>query len=258
MSTSNREIFEAHAAEILQSAGEKKIVVKNTPYDRYKHDRLVGLYDALPIRGRSILEVGCGPGSWLVRAHKLGARRVAGCDLASGMIELATENTAAAGMSDVTLRKTDGVSVPYDDREFEVVYTITVLQHNSDEEKLNQLMADICRVSSEEVWLAEDTSDRVKGWPSYLRRPVAYYEEVMQRHGFSLESTASMNTYYSEVVCAKWLVRLLRDPTRWGAYTPRASTNICMKAILPFTALLDRWVPCVNVLSIMRFRRQQG
>ena len=54
----------------------------------------------VPIEGRSVLDVGCGPGHYSVALAERGAERVTGLDVAPAMIELARRRAAAANQLD--------------------------------------------------------------------------------------------------------------------------------------------------------------
>ncbi|UCE86574.1 MAG: methyltransferase domain-containing protein [Deltaproteobacteria bacterium] len=51
-----------------------------------------------PVRGKAVLDVGCGPGHYAVALAERGARRVLGIDFAPSMIELAGAHARAAGV----------------------------------------------------------------------------------------------------------------------------------------------------------------
>ena len=51
-----------------------------------------------PIEGRSVLDVGCGPGHYSITLARRGAGRVVGLDFAEGMIQLAAKHAADAGV----------------------------------------------------------------------------------------------------------------------------------------------------------------
>ena len=53
-----------------------------------------------PIAGRSVLDIGCGPGHYSVQLAKRGAGRIVGVDFAEGMLEIARKHAAAEGMAD--------------------------------------------------------------------------------------------------------------------------------------------------------------
>jgi SAM-dependent methyltransferase len=50
-----------------------------------------------PIEGKSVLDIGCGPGHYSVELAKRGAGRVVGVDVAEGMLQLASEHARQAG-----------------------------------------------------------------------------------------------------------------------------------------------------------------
>lgn len=54
-----------------------------------------------PIEGKSVLDIGCGPGHYAVTLAKRGAGRVLGTDLAEGMLHLAAEHAKSAGVAGI-------------------------------------------------------------------------------------------------------------------------------------------------------------
>src|ERR1035441_6956323 len=53
-----------------------------------------------PIEGKSVLDVGCGPGHYSITLAQRGAARVVGVDFAEGMLRLATEHSKQVGVGD--------------------------------------------------------------------------------------------------------------------------------------------------------------
>jgi len=86
-------------------------------------------------RGQSVLEVGCGAGTDLVRFRKGGAR-VTGVDLASSAIELAQANFTQQGL-DADLRVANGEALPFPDDAFDLVYAHGVVQYTADPQRLD-------------------------------------------------------------------------------------------------------------------------
>ena len=103
--------------------------------DEYRFDKLrylprVVQFDGYP--GHTLLEVGCGIGTDLVRFARGGAR-VTGIDLAERSIELARQNFAHAGLQDAAeLEIFNGEAMPFNDETFDVVYAHGVLQYTAD------------------------------------------------------------------------------------------------------------------------------
>ena len=89
--------------------------------------RLVG-FDKY--RGRTVLEVGCGAGTDLVRFARGGAV-VTGVDLSGSAIVLARQNFEQQGLQ-ADLREADGEHLPFDDTSFDLVYAHGVVQYTSD------------------------------------------------------------------------------------------------------------------------------
>ena len=53
-----------------------------------------------PIEGRTVLDVGCGPGHYSITLAQRGASQVVGIDFADGMLKIATEHAEKVGVGD--------------------------------------------------------------------------------------------------------------------------------------------------------------
>src|SRR5262249_28301942 len=60
-----------------------------------------------PVEGRSVLDIGCGPGHYSVALAKKGAREVLGIDFADGMLQVARERAAKEGATTCRFEKRD-------------------------------------------------------------------------------------------------------------------------------------------------------
>ena len=105
--------------------------------EAYRYEKLhylpsVVRFDAY--RGKSLLEVGCGVGTDLVRFARAGAR-VSGIDIAEVSIELAKKNIAYHGGT-ADLRVMDGEALDFSDHSFDVVYAHGVIQYTADAERM--------------------------------------------------------------------------------------------------------------------------
>jgi ubiquinone/menaquinone biosynthesis C-methylase UbiE len=106
--------------------------------DEYRFDKLCylpQLVDFDGVRGQSLLEVGCGIGTDLVRFARGGAL-VTGVDLSQTAIELAARNFALHELSPVELRVANGEALPYPDNAFDHVYGHGVIQYTADPARL--------------------------------------------------------------------------------------------------------------------------
>jgi ubiquinone/menaquinone biosynthesis C-methylase UbiE len=106
--------------------------------DEYRFDKLrylPELVDFNGFKGRTLLEVGCGIGTDLVRFARGGAL-VTGVDLAETAIDLAARNFALRGLQPGDLRVANAEALPYPDHSFDVVYGHGVVQYTADPARL--------------------------------------------------------------------------------------------------------------------------
>ena len=106
--------------------------------DDYRFDKLHYLprvVDFGGFRGKTLLEVGCGIGTDLVRFAGGGAL-VTGVDLSTTAIELAKQNFALHGVTAQELRVSNGEALPFPDNSFDVVYGHGVVQYTANARRL--------------------------------------------------------------------------------------------------------------------------
>lgn len=227
----------------------------DAPYYRYKGDLVrTQLLPRMPVEGLSVLDVGCGAGGSLDPLAERNPKRLAGCDQSVEMVKLAAENVPQA-----EIRLMDGQHLPYEDREFDLVKTVTVLQHNPDDRR-SALIAEICRVARDYVVLFEDTATpRVSGnegsgvYANYFGRPLDWYVDECKKHGWLLITSKSLATYVSHRT-----FNLLRGTLSRGRKEgqPLSPMHVAIeRRTLPITRRLDRVVPSRQwELTMMMFR----
>ncbi len=71
------------------------------------------LEGASPISGRSVLDIGCGPGHYSLELARRGAGKVLGIDFADGMLDIAREGARREGLDKVTFDRADFLSATY-------------------------------------------------------------------------------------------------------------------------------------------------
>jgi SAM-dependent methyltransferase len=230
----------------------------DAPYYQYK-DALVRerFNPHIPIEGLAVLDVGCGPGGKLRWMTEQRPRRIAGCDQSSEMVNLAKRNAPQAEIVQI-----DGENLPFADREFDVVTTTTVLQHNPDARR-TPLLGEICRVSAKDVFLIEDTSVEMSpsttietgAYQNFFGRPVGWYAGVCASHGFELIETERLETFVSRTVFVRLWGLLNRSRRDEGEEFSRLHRAI-EKRTLRITKHLDRVFKSPNFeLTMMHFRR---
>jgi SAM-dependent methyltransferase len=169
-------------------------------------------------------------------------------------VKLAAENVPQA-----EIRLMDGQHLPYADREFDLVKTVTVLQHNPDDRR-SALIAEICRVARDYVVLFEDTATpRVPGndgsglYANYFGRPLDWYVDECKKHGWLLITSKSLATYVSHRTFNLLRGTLSRGRKEGQPLSPMHGA--IERRTLPITSRLDRVVPSRQwELTMMMFR----
>lgn len=239
------------AKEIAGRSDGKLIAGDDEPYYRYKRELFLKFFQNIDFSGKVVLEIGSGPGGNLEVVHARGAKRTLGVDISPAMVQLATERLAGKG---IEIQKIDGTRLPFETDSIDIVFTSTVLQHNTDESELKKLVAEIARVSHSEVILFERIEKVVKGHESNLGRPVDYYAGLFSGHGFVLEQTKFLPLRVSYYVSGA--IRKLFNPASRKEGEPLTKTAVALQAItLPLTRLLDKIVPCKRDLGMLSFRK---
>ena len=238
------------AKRIKARKGKNVIAGDDEPYYRYKRERFLDLLLEVDFEGKTVLEIGSGPGGNLKALLSKHPRSLTGADISADMIELARTNLP----QEVNLVKVDGTSLPFADQSFDYVFTATVLQHNTNEKMLLQLMAEICRVAKEKVFLFERIEDSIKGDDLCYGRPVSYYEGICRQHGFELASSKWINirtSYYVSGAIRKGL-----NPKSRVEGEPLNDVSVFLQNItLPVTRQLDKVFTSRRDVARLEFRR---
>jgi ubiquinone/menaquinone biosynthesis C-methylase UbiE len=122
--------------------------------DQYRFDKLrylPSLVDFDGYRGKTLLEVGCGIGTDLVRFAKGGAIAT-GVDLSATAIELARKNAEQAGV-EIRIELANGEALPYQDESFDTVYAHGVLQYTADPRRMVEECRRVLRSEGEAIFM---------------------------------------------------------------------------------------------------------
>ncbi len=172
------------------------------------------------------------------------------------MVNLAKHNAPEAEILQI-----DGENLPFGDKEFDLVTTTTVLQHNPDARR-TMLLGEICRVSARDVLLFEDTPVELPSfttgtgpYQNFFGRPVGWYAGVCSCHGFEPIEIERQETFVSRTVHMRLWGHLNRRPRNEGEEFSKLHLAI-EKRTLPFTKHLDRHIKNPKgELTMMHFRR---
>ena len=232
------------ASEIGRRDAGNVVAGDDDPFHRYRRAKFLKTCLAtIDVDGRTVLEVGCGPGGNLAWLAGYGApEALIGCDISADMVALAEEGTADCDVA-VAVHKTDGAHLPLDARSVDVAFTATVLQHCTDGDMLAALVADICRVTRTEAVVMEAIGDdELTRDTSYLARRLEIYAELFAQNGFALTHRYSLKTRVSNGVWRLLNAVFGRRAHREGEAFGPAQRRL-MAIALPVTRRLDDLVP---------------
>jgi ubiquinone/menaquinone biosynthesis C-methylase UbiE len=125
------------------------------------------------------------------------------------MLEIATKNLSL--YDSVELKKIDGVNLPYPDKSVDISFTVTVLQHNTEERMFRSLVQELCRVTKTTIVIMEDIgwSQHLGGEGSWIGRQVDVYKSIFAEYGFQLFQRQFLNTKISRL-WYKWIFTFYR------------------------------------------------
>jgi SAM-dependent methyltransferase len=96
---------------------------------------------ALRLEGKRVLDVGCGPGHYLVELARHGAAAVVGADVDAARLAFARAELRRRGVGGVTLVCADGTRLPFASGSFDVVLCLLTLPYVEDDARAIQEIA---------------------------------------------------------------------------------------------------------------------
>ncbi len=230
--------------------GKNIIAGDDEPFYRYKRKEFLKLLNEVSFKNQNVLEVGHGPGGNLIEIWKHRPKSLNGVDISDQMVKLA-KNKIPLG---INVQKIDGTSLPFPDKNFNISFTATVLQHNTDETMLKKLVKEIARISSDKVILFERIENQVKGDDLCQGRPISYYEKIMNESGFRLYASKFINIRFSYYVCG--IIRKVLNSKSREEGEPLNGLSIFLQRItLPITSKLDKIFTSNKDVCRMEFER---
>lgn len=240
------------AKRINARADQNVIAGDDEPYYHYKREKFLKLLKSLDFKDLSVLELGSGPGGNLKEICPAKPARLVGVDISQDMIDLASKNVQCEGLE---LVKIDGQGIPFADQTFDLCFTATVLQHNSDHQMMETILKDLCRVSKKYVVLFEHIDQSGISGDDLMRgRPVQVYADICKAYGFELVKKDFININVSYFVCGA--IRKLLNPKTRQEGEPLTPFSIWLQNFtLLFTKPLDTVFRSERDLGKLVFKR---
>ncbi len=239
------------ARRIKNRKGHNVLAGDDSPYYRYKRTKFLALIDEVGWGNQRVMELGSGPGGNLAKILTKKPLQLVGVDISEEMINIASENLESPILS---FYKTDGKTIPLSDQCFDLVFSATVLQHNTDEEMMKDILREMCRVSDNKVYLFERIENRLTGDELCMGRPIEYYKRICNAEGFELRSVSFINIQTSYWVCGIIRNTFNRSSRKEGEMESRLSSRI-QSVLLPITSILDKIFPAKRDLARLEFVR---
>ena len=251
MNDNPEEYWSKVARQIAQRGPGHVIAGDDEPYYRYKRQQFLKIFRRLDFKGKFVLEVGCGPGGNLREVAKHQPARLVGVDISAEMLQLAAANLKGIN---VELIKTDGTGLALPDNAFDLVYSVTVLQHQPDYPSFKLYLSEMGRVAQDTIILFERTERTEKGNALNLGRPVSAYAELLAAQGFALVNTQYLKIHASYYVCGA--IRRLFHPGSSAEGEPMTKLVLFFEHLaLPVTRLFDQMMRLRRDVTKMEFKK---
>jgi SAM-dependent methyltransferase len=197
--------FDATAERMITNRGgaaELEVVGDIDAFQKRKRDTMLRWLSTQPVAAQHVLEVGCGAGGNLRFLHERGAD-TEGADISPRMVDLARTLNAERGM-EFPIVVIDGAHLPHPSDSFDVVLTVTALQHNHDGPSLDSLCREIVRVlrPGGAAWIIEGVYPRHTVHRASTHRTQAEWEDLFIPHGVELESYVADHSNYPTLMAA--------------------------------------------------------
>jgi 2-polyprenyl-3-methyl-5-hydroxy-6-metoxy-1,4-benzoquinol methylase len=141
--------FDAYAKDFNAIYGNDNTLVNGVVNKLFRKSMVLRYEKSLagcqPIQGKTVIDIGCGPGHYAVALAAQGASRVLGVDFAPGMIEIARQRAERAGVTDrCTFTLGDFLDVSGDEK-FDYAIVMGFMDYIEDAGALMRKVLGVCR-----------------------------------------------------------------------------------------------------------------
>ena len=149
METRTANFFDTYAKDFSAIYGNENTPV-NAVVNRFLRKSMMLRYERSlagcnPIEGKTVIDIGCGPGHYSVALAQRGAARVLGVDFAPGMIDIANKRAEAAKVTDrCTFTLGDFLDVTGDEK-FDYAIVMGFMDYIADPLDLMKKVLRVCR-----------------------------------------------------------------------------------------------------------------
>ena len=239
-------------AKRISGRNDNKLLAgDDEPFYTYKRKKFLKLFNQIPFNNKIVLEIGSGPGGNLNEILKVSPKELHGADVSDEMINLSSRLLKTAN---IKVDKIDGETLPYLSKYFDISFTSTVLQHNTDEKMLKCIIKEICRVSGSDIYIFERIEKKIKGNKLNLGRPVSYYKEIFEQNSFKLIETEFLYIQISYLICGA-IRKVFNSRKRKEGEPISRPAYYLQRIFLPITSILDPIFKEKRDLAMLHFKR---
>jgi 2-polyprenyl-3-methyl-5-hydroxy-6-metoxy-1,4-benzoquinol methylase len=142
--------FDRYAHDFSAIYGTKNTIIHSVVNKLFRESMKLRFFMTLegcnPVSGRSVLDVGCGPGHYAVALARRGASRVLGVDFAPGMLDIARESASRAGVGSVcTFEQADFIKREFGEK-FDYVIAMGFMDYMEKPREVVEKALSVCNV----------------------------------------------------------------------------------------------------------------
>ncbi|HEY7371479.1 MAG TPA: methyltransferase domain-containing protein [Polyangia bacterium] len=141
--------FDAYAKDFNAIYGNDDTLVNGVVNKLFRKSMMLRYEKSLagcqPVQGKTVIDIGCGPGHYGVALAAQGASRVLGVDFAPGMIEIARQRAARAGVTDRCTFTLGDFLKESGDEKFDYAIVMGFMDYIEDAGALMRKVLSVCR-----------------------------------------------------------------------------------------------------------------
>lgn len=237
-----KEYWEDRGRKIKKIGNEYFYTVTELKFYIYRRERLLKLFDELDLKGKKILDYGCGDGFYSSYFCEKGAC-VTGVDISAEMIDFA-RNNLKNNNAKIYFYQTDGKNLEFEDDHFDIIISTLVLQHVLDKKALSHLFNEFSRTLKEDGELIH--FDRVKEDP-HIGSTIKYrnkseYIHTAKEQEFKLVFNKIISSpTYDLVMKPYYLIKLIALKMGMDLHKNNKLEQRFSKIAVSLTKIMDKW-----------------
>lgn len=144
-------------------------------------------------------DYGCAPGR-LIEKYSYRFKQIDGCDISKNLIEKTKENIHSLSLNS-NVKECDGMSIPFEDDSYDVVFSSLVLQHIPVFEVRNRILKDMYRIMKNDgyLYLQMAFGGRRTGYFSKYSDNVYWADGSNGKHDVSIMETNEVTDHLNEI-----------------------------------------------------------